>query len=340
MNYQTPPTDRPLRLAFLGCGGVTTKHSKTLKGWKNTELFYASRSEKKAAEFAKRYNGKGFFGSYEAAILSPEIDVVLIATPPDSHLGLALAAVRAGKHVIVEKPPFFKSSDFDLIDAERKKTGVQAMVAENYFYKPLRKKLAAILAAGLIGEVRFMYFNSTKKQTTGDWRDEAIAGGGALFEGGIHWINFINNIGLKIKKVTGFRPGQRNLQGFKNLGGLTPSGGLPPPLERSMQVVAEYEEGPVATLLYSWELGALLNGIRISRIYGTGGSITLESNGIFIFVRGKKWKFILPGFADIGGSKGMFRDFFRAIRSGEEPEFNFAMAKRDLELVEEAYGKM
>jgi len=238
--------------------------------------------------------------------------------------------VKAGKHVIIEKPPFFKSSDFDLVETERQKTGVQAMVAENYFYKPLRKKLEQVLAAGYIGEIRFMYFNATKKQTTGDWRDEAIAGGGALFEGGIHWINFINNLGMKIRKVSGFDPVAKNLRGFQNPGGLKP-------MERSMQVVAEYEGGPVATLLYSWELGALINGLRISRIYGTKGSITFESNGVFMFIRGKKWKFILPGFADIGGSKGMFKDFFQAIQNGVDPAFTFAMAKHDLELVEAAY---
>lgn len=82
----------------------------------------------------------------------------------------------------------------------------------------------------------------------------------------------------------------------------------------------------------------MINGLRISRIYGTEGSITFESNGIFIFIRGKKWRFILPGFSDIGGSKGMFKDFFNAIKNGKDPAFNFMLAKRDLEMVENAYG--
>ncbi|HFA48379.1 MAG TPA: Gfo/Idh/MocA family oxidoreductase [Bacteroidetes bacterium] len=321
MNFKKIQSGEPVHLAFLGCGGVTVKHSKTLKGFKNVKLYYASRSAEKANIFNKKWKGEGAFGTYEAAISSEKIDLVLIATPPDSHLELALKAIRAGKHVIVEKPPFMKSGDFDLIAAEREKAGVQVMVAENYFYKPLLKKLKQLLATDLIGETRFLFFNSTKKQTTGDWRDTTnVAGGGSLFEGGIHWINFISNLGLTIHSLTGFRP-------FPNR----------KTIERSMQVVAKYEEGPVATLLYSWEIKALLNGLRISRIYGTRGSITFESNGVFIFVRGKKWKFIFPGFADIGGSKGMFKDFFKALRSGEEPAFNLAMAKRDLELVEEAY---
>ncbi len=322
MKFKKTDKNKPINLAFLGCGGVTIRHSKTLKGFNNVRLFYASRSEEKARQFCQKRKGNGHFASYEAAILSADIDVVLIATPPDSHLELALKAIRAGKHVIVEKPPFFKSTDFDLVAAERSKTGVQVMVAENYFYKPVLKKLRQILATDVIGDIKFMYFNATKTQTQDDWRNEGkTVGGGALFEGGIHWINFISNLGLKIKNITGFKPQIADNQ-----------------LERSMQVVAKYEEGAIGTMLYSWEINALINGLRLSRIYGTKGSVTFESNGVFIFIRGRKWKFILPGFSDIGGSKGMFHDFFDALRNGEEPTFNLALAKRDLVLIEEAYA--
>ena len=321
MQLKKIKNNEPIRLVFLGCGNITGKHSNTIKGFKNVELYYASRSEKKAISFCKKNKGSGFFASYEAAILSEKINTVLIATPPDSHLELAVKAVRAGKHVIIEKPPFFKSTDFDLIAEERKKTSVQVIVAENYFYKPLLKNLKKILATDIIGDIKFMYFNATKTQVQDDWRnDKKLTGGGALFEGGIHWINFISNLGFAIKKITGFHPKKNNGK-----------------LERSMQVVAEYENGAVGTLLYSWEINALINGLRISRIYGTKGSITFESNGVFIFVRGKKWKFILPGFSDIGGKKSMFHDFFEALRKGEEPMFNLALAKRDLTYVEEAY---
>ncbi len=321
MNFKKIAMDSPLNIAFLGCGGVTEKHSKTLKAFKNVNRFYASRSAEKATKSCAKWKGAGHFGSYDSAITSDKIDVILVATPPDTHLDLTIKAVKSGKHVIVEKPPFFKSTDFDQVKIEMEKTGVQVMVAENYFYKPVLIRLRELLATDLIGDVKFMYFNSTKTQTQEDWRNESkVAGGGALFEGGIHWINFISNLGMPIKKITGFQPQKPDSQ-----------------LERSMQVVAEYESGAIGTMLYSWEINALINGLRISRIYGTKGSITFESNGVFIFVRGKKWKFILPGFADIGGSKAMFLDFFDAIRNGRPPQFDFELAKRDLMFVEEAY---
>lgn len=321
MTFKKIPPTQPIRLAFLGCGNITAKHGKRLKKFSDVQSFYASRSEGKAKEFNQKLSGHGHFGTYQAAIGSPEIDVVFIATPPADHLELTLAAVRAGKHVIVEKPPFFKSSDFDLVDAERAKTGVQVMVAENYFYKPLLRKLRETLAANLIGEVKFLFFNATKTQKTGDWRDDNdLTGGGALFEGGIHWINFMNNLGLDVQTVTGFLPHKKADK-----------------LERSMQVVMKYKDGPIGTLLYSWEVNTLLKGLRICRIYGTEGSITFEANGLFIFVRGRKWRLIFPGFADIIGANAMFRDFFDALRNGDEPAFSFAMAKRDVAAIEEAY---
>ncbi len=315
------PDGQPIRIAFLGCGFAAKIHSKTLSKIPGVERFYASRNGEKAAAFNKKHNGHGHFDSYGAAIASPNIDAVLVLTPPSSHKELALAAVRAGKHVIVEKPPFLRASDFDKVAAEAAKTGVQTMVAENYFYKPSLARLRETLASGVIGDPKFIYLNATKSQKTQNWRDDpALAGGGALFEGGIHWINFLSNLGYVINKVSGHRPAGQ--------------GGL----DRSSQAVFEFKNGPVATLLYSWETGALLNGLRISRIYGTEGSITFETNGIFIFVRGKKWRFILPGLADIAGYRAMFQDFTTALREGRPPEFNWQLARRDLEILNKLGG--
>lgn len=323
MSFNKIENNQPINLVFLGCGKITKSHSKTIKKYKDVNRFYASRTDKKAADYSQKLGGKGHFGSYENAIATPEINVVFICTPPDSHLDLALKAIRAGKHVIVEKPPFFKADDFNLIAAERAKTGVQVMIAENYFYKPLLIKLREVLKMDVIGQPKFLYFNATKTQKSEDWRNKkSLVGGGALFEGGIHWINFISNLGLKVQSVHGFRPDHSTEK-----------------LERSMQVVVKYEEGAVGTLLYSWEVNTLFFGLRLSKIFGTGGSITFESNGVFLFVRGKKWRLFFPGFSDMVGKKAMFKDFFHALRSGHEPEFNLALAKRDLTFIEKAYEK-
>lgn len=311
----------PIHLAFLGCGFATRLHSKTLKSLKaDVRCFYASRDQQKALVFSHEFNGSGHFASYAAAIHDAKIDVVLVATPPVAHLELTLQALRAGKHVIVEKPPFLHAADFEMIRQVQKETGRRVYIAENYFYKPLACKLRELIKNEMIGEILFVQINAIKLQKTGNWRDDAqLSGGGALFEGGIHWVNFIANLGLPVKSVRGLRPGRRD------------------GVEKSILVAVEYENGAVGSLSYSWEVPMLLQGVQLSRICGRKGVITFESNGVFILVNGARKKVFFPGLGDIAGYKGMFRDFLQVLQTGEEPAMNLAVAQKDLQLIETIY---
>ncbi|MFB6305670.1 MAG: Gfo/Idh/MocA family protein, partial [Flavobacteriales bacterium] len=210
--------------------------------------------------------------------------------------------------------------DFEEAEKTSNENHVHLLVAENYYYKPLLKKLRSILALNLIGDVLFVHVNATKTQENNDWRDDPQkSGGGALIEGGIHWVDFMVNMGLKVNNVTGYKAGKNKSH------------------EQSMDLVFEYEEGAIGNLLYSWEVNTIMKGLRISRIYGKEGSITFESNGVFLFVRGKRKKLILPGFSDIAGYNAMFDDFLNALSNGKEPEYDMERAKLDLWCVVKAY---
>lgn len=311
-------------IAFLGCGFATRIHTKRLRGMEGVSLFYASRSLAKAEEFSRKAGGAGAFGSYEAAIADPRVEVIVVATPPTTHLELTLAALAAGKHVVVEKPPFLHASDFDAVRAARDAAGRRVMVAENYFYKPMAEALRTVIANGDIGEPRLLTINALKAQATENWRDDpSLAGGGALFEGGIHWINFMASLGLPVRRATGYRPG-----------------GRPGEPDRTTLAVFEYEGGAVGTLAYSWEIGSPLKGLRLSALYGTEGAATFETNGIFLAVRGRRRRVAMPGVADIPGYAAMWRDFLPALRENREPRFTFDAARRDMDLLEAVYASM
>lgn len=313
----------PIRLAFLGCGHATEMHSRTLKAIDGVDRYYASRDPTRAAKFSGRFGGAGAFGSYEAAIDDRRIDAVLVATPPRSHLELTLAALAAGKHVIVEKPPFARADDFAAVAAAAGAAGRQVYVAENYHYKPLATALRALIAAGEIGDVRIVAINALKRQRTDDWRDDPeLAMGGALFEGGIHWVSFMANLGLTVERARGFPVGD------------------PDEMDKSTVVVLEYAGGAVGTLLYSWEIGSPLKGLRLSAVYGTEGTISFESNGVAVAVRGRRKRLKVPGLRDMLGYRAMFDDFIRSIRTGAPADYDLSRARRDLELVEEAYASM
>lgn len=307
-------------LAILGCGFAARLHSRTLRRFRDVQRYYASRDAGRAADFSRRHGGVGHFGSYAEAIASSDVDVILIATPPASHLQLTLDALAAGKHVIVEKPPFPESAAFDEVEAAAEVAGRKVFVAENYYYKPILRRIRELVTSQAIGEVRIVSVNALKKQSTGDWRDSSeLAAGGAFFEGGIHWVNFMANLGLRVRDAQGYRPGDHE------------------GLDRSMIAVFDYEEGAVGTLKYSWEIGSPMKGLRLSAIYGSEGAITFETNGIFLAVRGRRLSLSIPEPTDLLGYSAMFEDFFGAIRTGRPPEFDLGRARLDLRLVERIY---
>jgi predicted dehydrogenase len=309
-------------IAFLGTGAASEIHTKTLRAIApEVRRFYASRSMSRAVETAARHDGAGYFDGYAAALESNEIAAVLVALPPAAHLEWTLRALAARKHVIVEKPPFLHASDFDQVAAAASAAGRQVLVAENYFYKPLAALLRSIVKGGEIGEVRFIHLNALKAQPTGNWRDDpGLAGGGALFEGGIHWVSLLANIGLTPARIRAALPGSGAAH------------------DRNAAVILEYAEGAVASLHYSWDLGGAINGVRFSQIYGTAGTVYFETNGILALVTGPRRRIAMRGLTDLAGYRGMMTDFLQSIRTNRAPAYDLALARRDVRLIEEAYA--
>lgn len=323
-------TRKPLGVVFLGCGRATQMHSRTLSRIdRNLRLHYASREEEKARAFRDRYSGAGAYGSYENALDDPKIDVVVVATPPPGHLDQATRALEHGKDVIVEKPAFLHPEDFRTIREASARAGRRVFVAENYYYKPLRRRLERILSEGLIGEPLILHVNALKRQEAVGWRaDAALAGGGALFEGGIHWVSLMASLGLEVESATGYQAGPACQDPGRSSGTST---------SESMVIVIQYSGGAVGTLGYSWEVPSHLKGLRLSKIFGRSGSVTFESNGIFVLLMGKRMRLYGPSLFDLSGYRAMFTDFFHAIRTGAEPGMTLDMAERDVRLVRDIY---
>jgi predicted dehydrogenase len=287
------------------------------------ELFYASRDGSRAEAYRRRYGGRRAFASYADGLAEPLIDIALVATPTVTHCDLAVQALRAGKHVIVEKPAFMHSTDADSVRDVAAIAGRQVFVAENYAYKPLANHLRRVIRAGDLGDVRFVSLNATKRRRADGWRGEpATSGGGALFEGGVHWVSFASNIGLDVERVCAYRVGQ--VDGA----------------DRSALVVFRYANGAVGTLAHSWELAAPLGGLRISKVQGTLGAVTFESNGLAAVTTGRRRSVRVMAFRDPFGYRTMLTDFLRAVRMGGAPEFTLAMAQRDLRHLEQAERSM
>ena len=320
-----------MRLVFLGCGFITGVHSRHLTSFKPDIIRgYASRDRAKADAYCRRFGGEGTYPDYGTAIDDPRVDAVVVAVPPRFHLDLTLQALRAGKHVLVEKPAFLRLADYQQVVAERDRAGRVVLVGENDHYKPLAVRLRQLLADNAIGEMVFGYFSSIARRlkTAGDWRnDEEMAGGDAFFEEGIHWLHLAGSLGPRITEIHGYRPGKPALDEPADR------------REKSMLVAFRYDNGAVGALYYSREVPSLFRGLRMSKLYGRKGVISFESNGAAILVRGTGVpRLIVPGLRDIRGYRAMYRDFTGAIRDGRAPEMSLERAMEDQRLMDQVYA--
>ena len=302
-----------MRLVFLGTGAIARAHAKRLRRYRDLELAFASRDPARAEAIARDLGGASY-PSYDAAINTPDVDIVAVVTPPDSHAELTLSALAAGKHVVLEKPAFLRAADVDQVAAAAARANRRVFVAENYHYKPSLVRLCSLLAERVVGDVLFIHINALRLQTPPGWRKNL----GALYEGGIHWVDFMAKLG-EVRSVRGHAPGPRDT------------------VERSMLLTFDYAGGAVGTLAYSWEVPATAKGLRISKIYGRNGTITFETNGIWILCHGTKTRLYLPGLRDLTGHRAMWDDFVQAWRDDTDAAMTLAHARRDLELVEQAY---
>lgn len=318
-----------LTICLLGCGAIARQHARLLRRLRSpVRLAFASRSRGRAEEYGREFGGALSFGSYAEACASPEVDAVIDCTPPSLHLENGRAAAAHGKHLLVEKPVARSVAELDALAQAVEHAGVLAMVAENYFFKPVVASLRASIERGDIGEPLLLEINRTNRNVPGGWRaDQEITGGGALLEGGVHWVNYLVSIAGDLPaEVLAVRPERP----------------YPPsaPVEDTVELLVRFESGMVGKLLHSWYLLNRLKGIGLSKLYGTDGNITFESNGLFALVFGRRTRLLLPGVRDLMGARGTIEHFVDCLRERRAPAMSLAIARRDLALVEAAYRSL
>lgn len=150
-------------------------------------LGVASRDAGRAAAYAAERGIPRSYGSYRALLDDPEIDVVYVNLPNHLHAEWTLAALRAGKHVLCEKPFTLREADLDAIEAEAASRGLVAAEAFMYRHHPQTALMGKLVAEGALGEIRAMDGIFTfALDNPDDYRLRADQGGGALWDVGVY----------------------------------------------------------------------------------------------------------------------------------------------------------
>jgi predicted dehydrogenase len=117
-------------------------------------------SPKALAKAGKRHPAARLETDWKQVINDPTIDAVMVATPVVSHFPIALAALRAGKHVLVEKPITPTSREAEILIAEAKARGLVLMVDHTYVYTGAVRKIRDLVVKGEVGDI--YYYDSTR----------------------------------------------------------------------------------------------------------------------------------------------------------------------------------
>jgi predicted dehydrogenase len=181
-----------LRWGLLGTARIARALVGPLRDLPRHELVaVASRSLERAEAWAAQWGVARAYGSYEALVAAPDIDVVYIPLPNALHAHWTVAAVRAGKHVLCEKPLALSVAEVDAVASAAGETG--AVVAEAFMYRhhPQTLRVRELVASGAVGRVRIIRGAFTFwLQRDHDIRLDPALGGGSLWDLGCYPVSF------------------------------------------------------------------------------------------------------------------------------------------------------
>lgn len=184
----------PVRWGVLGCAAIAI--NRVIPGMRMTGMAalaaLASRTLDKAQATAAQLGVDKAYGSYEELLADPEIEAVYIPLPNGLHAEWSIKALRAGKHVLCEKPLTMDAAEARQVQAVRDETGLYCLEAFAYRFNPVVAEAFRIARSGVLGELSFMHTVSTFKMDTLDpanVRLRAEIGGGALYDMGCYAIN-------------------------------------------------------------------------------------------------------------------------------------------------------
>lgn len=210
-----------MNVGILGAGNIAATMAKTLNRMQEARFYaIASRTQDRADDFARQYGAVRAYGSYEAMLADPNVDLVYIATPHALHYQQGLQCIAHGKPVLCEKA--FTANAPQAKALVRSAAEHRVFITEAIWtrYMPSRALIAEVVASGELGEIVSVSANLGYPVGSRERLRSPALAGGALLDMGVYPLNFIcMTLGSDIadirsacikKRIWGRRPGGRD----------------------------------------------------------------------------------------------------------------------------------
>lgn len=304
--------DEPIRIALLGTGSIAqVVHLPILSGMPGVTLQgVADLDRPRARAIAGRLGVPEVYETDAAAFASDAVDAVVICTPSHLHEELTIAALRAGKDVLVEKPLAFDAAAAERVCQVAEESGRCLMVAMNNRYRPDLLALKPFASGGELGDLFLMragWLNRKVRLPRPTWRHRLdTAGGGALMDLGTQVLD------LALWTLD-YPPVERVIAHLHAGEGME--------VEDAASLMVWVRDGPVISLEVTWSLLADRDQ-RYLQLLGTGGSASVSPLSVYKEVEHGLLDVtpqIAPGRENLytASYRQVLSDFVAKVRSGE-----------------------
>ena len=331
-----------MKFGIVGSGMIAGTHALAIEAMAGGTLHSVYNHRAEGARKLAAKHGVKAFSEMDEFLADPELEIVTICTPSGAHFEPALATIRAGKHVIVEKPLEVTLERVDQLIAEAKEHGVTLASVLNRRFTPAMDAFKKAVDAGRFGKITsascyVKWFRDQAYYDSAAWRGTwALDGGGVLMNQAIHAIDSLIHLAGPVAAVQG------------NCACLA-HGGIE--VEDAAVATVEFASGARGVIEAStctWSKDG--HPVRI-QLAGTDGSVFLadESFEVWDFrnaqaadaeIRDSLMKSDAPGLgANIPSAIGFgqhrrnFEEIVTAIREGREPSTSAAVARRAIEVI-------
>lgn len=195
---------------IIGCGMISNFHAKAIADIRGAKLVACFDERPEGAARLAKETGCRPYDTLAGMLADPQVDVVTICTPSGAHADPAIAAAKAGKHVIVEKPLEITLKRCDAIINACEKSGVTlSTIFPSRFHKS-NQELKAAVEAGRFGRVTLAeayvkWYRSQAYYDSGAWRGTwQLDGGGALMNQAIHNVDLLNWLVGPVAEVSAY----------------------------------------------------------------------------------------------------------------------------------------
>lgn len=255
-----------IRWAVIGAGGIA--HRRTipegiLKEENSQLVALVDANPKLAGELGKHYQVPSYT-EIEPVLGDPDVDAVYIATPVYLHKKHVIAAARAGKHILCEKPLSLNTKEAQEIATEVEKAGVKFQLGFMMRFHTAHQKIRQMLSEGKLGQTVFGRAQLTcwYPPIEGAWRqDPALGGGGSVVDLASHCVDLLEMFFGPVVKVSAFT--DRLTHDY--------------PVEDSNVILLKFASGAHATVDNNFNVPDL-SASNVLEIYGTRGSVVAEGS--------------------------------------------------------------